>query len=233
MRGARGDVTIWCKPCGWKGTGYDGDPCPRCGGYGPPFNHADIYPGTPSGAVFDAGGASSPWRYTLHRSWAPSRPPEVWVMCNPSTATAERDDATIRRVKRYSHDWGAGGFLVVNLWALRSTLPEGLHECSKLEVPRDPIGTWNDYAIDLAIRQAAIGAGRVVCAWGAVAETGPAWEDRVRVVVEACRRHGVTRTALASSASGAPRHPLRLARNLGPIPWQPPPHLLTMPHPDA
>jgi len=141
-------------------------------------------------ALFDAP-PLAPYRYTLHRCWGPG-PSCCWVMLNPSTATEETDDATIRRCIRFSITWGYGRLVVVNLFALRSTNPAALANHA------DPIGEGNDQAIIVAARQA----GTVVCAWGA----HPSAVSRARTVVSLLR--GVDLHCLGTTKHGQPRHPL-------------------------
>jgi hypothetical protein len=73
-------------------------------------------------ADLDAGGT---YRYRLTKTWDRSQPQVTWVMLNPSTATADTDDPTIRRVVGFSRRWGFGSAVVVNLFALRATQPGG------------------------------------------------------------------------------------------------------------
>src|SRR4029079_19593153 len=96
------------------------------------------------------------YRYRLTRVWDESRPAVCWVMLNPSTADAVKDDPTIRRGSSFSWSWGAGGLVVVNLFAFRATNPADL-----LDAP-DPVGPEND----AHVRDAAKGAGLVMAAWG-------------------------------------------------------------------
>lgn len=42
-------------------------------------------------------------------------------MHNPSTADGEKDDATLRRIIRYTRDWGYGGLYVGNLSPQRTS----------------------------------------------------------------------------------------------------------------
>ncbi len=146
--------------------------------------------GVVAAAVFD--GPDRTYRYLLTRIWDPSRPPAVFVMLNPSTADAMKDDATIRRLaggKGFARTWGAGGVVVVNLFALRSTDPRAL-----LRHP-DPVGPVND----AFVRQAVSGARTVIAAWGA----GGVQHDRAEAVTG----------MLGRTATGQPRHPLCLPKN--------------------
>ena len=60
---------------------------------------------TGSGAVFST---CERYRYKLWRVWDPDRPLGcvMFLMLNPSTATATEDDPTIRRCIGYARSWG-------------------------------------------------------------------------------------------------------------------------------
>ena len=76
--------------------------------------------------LFEQSGASfSPcgtYRYTLWRRWS-FVPPATFVLLNPSTADATRNDPTVERCERRARELGCGGIRVANLFALRSTDP--------------------------------------------------------------------------------------------------------------
>lgn len=95
------------------------------------------------------------YRYRLTREWDESKPTVAFVMLNPSTADAEVDDPTIRRVIGFARSWGFGRVWVYNLFALRSTDPDHI-----LRHP-DPVGPEND-----AHLQAIPADIPVVAAWG-------------------------------------------------------------------
>jgi hypothetical protein len=96
------------------------------------------------------------YRYRLWRRWG-SGSQVLWIMLNPSTADAERDDPTIRRCAGFTRAWGCDGFSVVNLFALRATDPR------ELRVAEDPIGPNNDELLRHVIRQPWY---CIVAAWG-------------------------------------------------------------------
>ena len=79
------------------------------------------------------------YRYELARG--EGEPSICWIMLNPSTADASRDDPTIRRVIGFSRRWGFATAVVVNLFAWRATRPEEL-----LSV-EDPVGPDNDRTV--------------------------------------------------------------------------------------
>jgi hypothetical protein len=155
------------------------------------------------------------YRYLLTRTWhglpardepAGQRKPTgrvpaprtiLWIMLNPSTADAERDDPTIRRCIGFSRRWGYGVMHAVNIFALRSTNPSEL-----LRAP-DPVGPQTD----LHIRRAAAVSSEIIVAWGAfplAAERG----ERVMSLLEAAMGRRIR--SLGLTASGSPRHPLYL-----------------------
>ena len=66
------------------------------------------------------------YRYLLGRGDNIGVPKITWVMLNPSTADATKDDPTIRRVRDFSTALGFGYFWVVNLYAFRATSPDDM-----------------------------------------------------------------------------------------------------------
>lgn len=77
------------------------------------------------------------YRYQLSRCWDETKPRILFIMLNPSTADANIDDPTIRRVISFAKSWGYGGVYVGNLFAFRSTDPKGLKQIA------DPVGENN------------------------------------------------------------------------------------------
>lgn len=66
------------------------------------------------------------YRYSLSRIWNLTKDFVSFVCLNPSTADERNDDPTVRRCIRYAADWGAGGMVMLNLYAYRSTDPKKL-----------------------------------------------------------------------------------------------------------
>lgn len=149
-------------------------------------------------------------RYLLTRIWDPAVPPVVFLMLNPSTADALEDDATIRRLTHpkngFARTMGAGGVVVVNLFALRSTDPRALNDHP------DPVGRHNDRFI----RQAAGMGSRVICAWGAAPVAG----ERGREVAMQLAGRSVPLYCLGTTSLGQPRHPLYLPKDAVLESWQ-------------
>lgn len=133
------------------------------------------------------------WRFELRRVWDRQKPLHCWVMLNPSTADDAVDDPTIRRVASYAWTWGAGGIIVVNLFAFRATAPAELLKAD------DPVGPGNDDAIRAAVAEAQL----VVAAWGAnkaIRLNGR--RAAVRALLPRDTR------CIGFTAGGEPRHPL-------------------------
>ncbi|MEB3023455.1 MULTISPECIES: DUF1643 domain-containing protein [Mycolicibacter] len=154
---------------------------------------------TSSWAVFSRDGR---YRYLLGRRWDLGLPMLGVVMLNPSTAGANTDDATVRRVKGFARDNGYGGIEVGNLYGLRSRDPKALWS-----VP-DPVGLANDAYLERLSRAYDL----ILLAWGANAR-----RDRAAHVTQLlrrnCRRHGGALAVLGWTQAGQPRHPLYVAKN--------------------
>ncbi|MEW2393131.1 DUF1643 domain-containing protein [Streptomyces venezuelae] len=156
--------------------------------------HTDLAGGI-AAAVFDS--PRRTYRYLLTRIWDPTVPPAVFVMLNPSTASADQDDPTIRRIagpNGFARREGAGGVIVVNLFALCSTNPERLRHHD------DPVGPYNA----LFVRQAVREAGLVVAAWGG----GGVLANRGLDMAHALHKVGVRLKAFKVTSTGQPGHPL-------------------------
>lgn len=131
------------------------------------------------------------YRYRLDRSWDPSLPRALFIGLNPSTADAQLDDPTIRRCIGFGRRWGCGSVTVVNLFAWRSTDPQGLR------LVEDPVGPGNARALRLALREAQT----VVACWGV--HGGPT--PQARRLLARLPEHA---QCLGWTKQGYPRHPL-------------------------
>ena len=135
------------------------------------------------------------YRYQLSRVWDETKPKILFVMLNPSTADANIDDPTIRRVVNFSKSWGYGGVFVGNLYAFRSTNPKNL------KLANDPIGPENITHIKTLLEKT----DRVIYAWGNNRKE-PEWLQKL---VE-------TPYCIDISKKGIPKHPLYLKKDLMP-----------------
>lgn len=160
------------------------------------------------------------YRYWLTRRWDFDLPVALFVMLNPSTADGDVDDPTIRRCIGLARRWGMGGIEVVNLYPWRATKPRDLPHGP--EVFGD-IAKGGHERNAVAIRQAALAAGRIVVAWGA--NPGPC-KSHPSVVLDLLRAYDCTDEgveALALTKHGAPRHPLYVHGDVEPISYGPRP----------
>ncbi len=140
------------------------------------------------------------YRYKLWRTWDDARLPVMFIMLNPATADATRNDPTIRRCIGFARDWGYGGVRVGNLFAWRTPYP------AELRTVANPIGEKNDGAL----REMAGGSALVVAAWGVHGQ----WRDRAQAFRQTFSR---PLHALGITKSGEPAHPLRLRRTCRPF----------------
>jgi len=144
-------------------------------------------------ACFDETGK---YRYRLDRRWFEFGRSVCFIMLNPSTADAFKEDPTIRRCIGFAKRLGCSAMSVVNLFGLRATEPKELKRAD------DPVGERNDYYIRAAIEAASM----VICAWGV--HVGSSGRDReVCDILQHFRgpiyTFGVTK-------AGHPKHPLYL-----------------------
>jgi hypothetical protein len=152
-----------------------------------------------------------PYRWKLWRRWNETGPWVVFIMLNPSTADGNDDDPTIISCVGIADALGAGGIIVVNMYAWRATDREELGK-----VP-DPVGYKNDVNIGDAVQYAKETGGQVICAWGAsdyAAERAPYVKNLLKTVFH------VPLVCLKRTKSGAPGHPLFLKRTLRPFPLE-------------
>lgn len=152
-------------------------------------------------AIFSQDGS---YRYLLTRSFGRGEGSCLFVMLNPSTADAERDDPTIRRCSGFATAWGFAELRVVNLFALRSTDPRSL------EAAADPIGPDND----CVLRQELAASEFVVAAWGNKGALRRR-SSSVRAMIAGLK---ISATCLGHNGGGEPAHPLYVAAATRPVP---------------
>lgn len=153
-------------------------------------------------ADLDTGGT---YRYRLARIWAPAKQRAGFVLINPSTADAEIDDPTTKRLVGFCRLWGLGGFEVVNLFAYRTKDPAALKAAHAAGV--DVHGPWNTEYLDETAERVDV----LFVGWG----VHGAFLDEGRRIA---RRLGGMRTlfCLGRTAEGHPRHPLYLPADTRP-----------------
>jgi hypothetical protein len=149
------------------------------------------------------------YRYRLERD-GPGEGRTVVIMVNPSTADADTDDATIRKLKGFGARNGWGRIMVGNLFAFRAT------NVKELASAADPIGPDNSiHLLDMMLI-----ADRVVFAWGPVGKVPLAHRNQWKRVWAMCALQPMSIGEPAKC--GHPKHPLMLAYDTPIVPWSPP-----------
>ena len=168
---------------------------------------------SPAMRMLTEGATFSPdkrYRYSLLRKFGDTMVrPAVFIMLNPSTADAHKNDPTITRCIGFAHAWGCDHLLAVNMFAFRSTDPVGL------ELNPVPVGPDNNEVIRVAIRHATEHGRPVVCAWSNHGTLYRRDGEVRRIFME----EGAQMHALQINGSGQPAHPLYLKKTLTPKPF--------------
>ena len=166
-----------------------------------------------SSAEFDP---SQQYRYTLTRGWPDWDDKNTrrlfFIMLNPSTATAEENDPTVRRCMGYAYDWGYRQLTVLNIFALRSTDPSALY------THPDPVGPDNNKIIEREIKDAKKVTKLdplIICAWGTHGDLNGRGEDVVMLLKDI----KAIPYCFKTTKGGQPQHPLYLAADLRPYPY--------------
>lgn len=139
-------------------------------------------------------------RFELGRVLAPEGPRMLFVMLNPSTATAEVSDPTITRCMGFARREKCGTLVVCNLSAWRATLPATLW--AEYE-------QWQhtQYENLETIFQGMKTADMIVCAWGSHGGRAELVRQKVAIHAKACEL-GKPLLCLGTTNAGEPRHPL-------------------------
>lgn len=156
--------------------------------------------------LFDSNGAEfskcGKYRFALWRIWDEEKPLIMFVGLNPSTANESTDDPTIRRVKRFAYDWGAGGVFMLNCFPYISTDPSALRDFGNT--------VENDYWLRTISEKCE----RIIFAWGSfdvVRELGRDTELKIMFP------HA---EALIINSNGSPRHPLYVKADIEPMRYE-------------
>lgn len=140
------------------------------------------------------------YRYTLERYWDETKPRYLWVLLNPSTADAEKDDPTNVRGMNFTRTWGGGSCIFVNLFAFRSPKPK------VMKAAAEPVGPENGRHI---LEQAEL-ADWIVVAWG----NDGVHRGRNKKVLELLEGFDLWCLGRNDKGRGEPKHPLYLAKDL-------------------
>jgi hypothetical protein len=132
------------------------------------------------------------YRYALWRIWDKQKPLVMFIGLNPSTASEDRPDPTIRSVRRISQNNGYGGFYMMNCFPFVSTDPQALRDFGNTAI--------NDhwlFKISMLCKD-------IVFAWGnfkIVSDLNRDIELKKMFPVAYC---------LGKNSNGSPKHPLFL-----------------------
>jgi hypothetical protein len=152
----------------------------------------------------------------------------LWVMLNPSSAGADKNDATLRRVIGFTKSFGCNRVVIVNLCDIVSTNPRGMVSliASGLALADDAANAFiTESAKEIADAESASDV--VVLAWGALdnlptAIRGDMQTRSLELVASDGPLRAGTRApfkCLGTTASGQPLHPLFLPATTPLQPW--------------
>jgi hypothetical protein len=160
--------------------------------------------GVHADAIFDAERKN---RFRLRRIWNEHMPQLAWCLTNPSKASEQLDDPTLRKVQTYARLWGFGGVSVVNVFPWCATNPKELYQREETE----SLVVENLYMIQGEADEC----DQMICGWG---RNGliDSRSHRVRSWLQKYRRKVF---ALRLLNDGEPEHPLYLPSRLKPIPF--------------
>lgn len=142
------------------------------------------------------------FRYTLEIQVRDTKDQSTvqFIGLNPSTADEKEDDATMRRLKRFTSDWGYGRMIMTNLFAFRSRDPK------IMKARLDPEGSLNRHWLKATAARADL----IVACWGnhgthlGQASAVDQWLGDYKLY------------CFGVSKDGHPLHPLRLSASLKP-----------------
>lgn len=181
--------------------------------------------------------ASGGCRWTLRYTWDDALPVLPWLMLNPAEAgTGRAYDLTARRVIRFSHRWGFGGALLLNVVPCITADPREARVWLEKAIEggawdqRDHLwANWRILQRQLAPFDACL------VAWGCSLRAGGTmasytFDDLLEEVFDTINAPDGTRTriletwCLGTSASGDPLHPMargrsRVPDDRAPVPW--------------
>ena len=154
-------------------------------------------------------------------SWSPGKKYRYWLYrrmirsefrlracigLNPSTADETTDDRTVRRLVVRAADDGFAEFVMLNLFAYRSTDPD------KMLATHDPVGKNNNADLLDWCRRSE----QIVLCWG----NHGSHLGRSAQVLEMLRPYADKLYCFGLTKSGEPRHPLYLPKNTPLVKWE-------------
>lgn len=130
-----------------------------------------------------------------------------FIMLNPSTATAWKNDPTVARCCKYAQRWGYGALIVTNIFAYRATDPK------EMKSQDSPFGDDNAYWLRMAAEMSELR----VCAWG----TNGAFRHQDKAIIWLMKQEPSQELhCLEVTKHGYPKHPLYCRGDLKPIPYK-------------
>lgn len=154
--------------------------------------------------IFGSNGATfstdKKYRYALWRIWNEGKTLVMFIGLNPSTATENENDPTVRRVIKFAYDWGFGGCYMMNLFAYVTPYPKELRYDDDYEVNKQKL-------IETARACSA-----VIFAWGAWPEAKERGAEVIAMFPGAL--------VLGQNKDGSPKHPLYLPKDTQPVPME-------------
>lgn len=140
----------------------------------------------------------------------------LFVLANPSTATADEPDNTVRRLIGFTRSFKVfSSFEVANPFAFRTKSPDVLMQA--MAEGQDVVGPENDAHILAAAKRASL----VICGWGGALRTKhPVVKKRVADVITLLHQHHKKLYCLETNKDGQPSHPLMLEADLAPRLWK-------------
>lgn len=139
----------------------------------------------------------------------------LWAMLNPSTADADVDDPTVRRVRSFTAREGFDGFVIVNLYAYRATEPIELTRVDPTVVEgAENLKTVGRWLFDPRVAT-------VICAWGGYGAHRGLPESKARRALETARSTlPLPVQCFALTTNGQPVHPLYLPGRSKLVAWE-------------
>ena len=148
-----------------------------------------------------------PYRYVLGRR---GTNPLICIGINPSTADPLRLDPTLQSVERIARHNGFDGFMMLNVYAQRATVPTDLDAACNPLLHRENLAAFR-HVLSLCGGTPTVWAG-----WGTLIEKRPYLYDCLRDMIAVGQDYGARWvTAGKRSKAGHPHHPLYLRADSG------------------
>ena len=146
------------------------------------------------------------YRYILGTT---GKHPLICIGINPSTASPNDLDPTLKSVERIALHNGFDSFIMFNVYAQRATRPDDMDRTMSETLHRENMRAF-DYILSLCEN----GQPAVWAAWGNIVEMRPYLKDCLRDMVRLGKQHGARWYSCgAISKKGHPHHPLYLKKD--------------------